>query len=117
MHAPRARRLHSGLPAAPRPLLGPSLVLRHLVGEGVHLVRLGEDVVEVGEDVVGRECDELASTPKHLAEETVSVEGVGEGDDEADDEAVVSVVVLLQTEHVRRARREVAVAGREEEAG
>ena len=41
-------------------------------------------MVEVGEDVVGGERDELASTPKYLAEEVVSVIGVGEGDIEAD---------------------------------
>jgi hypothetical protein len=37
----------------------------------VHAVHGGEDVVEVGEDVVGGECDELASTPEHLAEEKI----------------------------------------------
>ena len=76
-------------------------------------------MVEVGEDVVGRERDKLASTPEHLAEEVVSVVGVGEGDVEADDEAVgpgVAIVLLMEVEHGRSARREVAVAGLEEEA-
>ena len=59
----------------------------HLVGEGVH------------------------------AEEVVSVVGVGEGDVEADDEAVgVAIVLLVEVEHGQSARREVAVAGLEEEA-
>ena len=83
----------------------------------MHAVGVREDVVEVGEDVVGRERDKLASTPEHLAEEVVSVVGVGEGDVEADDEAVgVAIVLLVEVEHGRSARREVAVAGLEEEA-
>ena len=79
---------------------------------------MGEDVVEVGEDVVGGERDKLASTPEHLAEEVVSVVGVGEGDVEANDEAVDGgpIVHLVEVEHGRSARREVAVAGLEEEA-
>ena len=71
-----------------------------------------EDAVEVGEDVVGRECDELAPTPKHLAEEIVSISGVGEGDVEADDVvvvAVLTVVLALELEHGLRTRREAEV--------
>jgi hypothetical protein len=56
----------------PWPLLGLSLFV--LVGESVHAVHGGEDVVEVGEDIVGGECDELASTLVHLAEEVVGVD-------------------------------------------
>ena len=61
----------------------------------MHAVGVREDVVEVGEDVVGRERDKLASTPEHLAEEVVSVVGVGEGDVEDDDDAVDAAIVLL----------------------
>ena len=81
----------------------------------MHVARGGEDDIEVGVDVVVRECDELAPTPKHLPEEMVSVEAVGEGDVVADDVFVVAVVEVLDVEHLRRAPREVAVAGREEE--
>ena len=35
----------------------------------MHAVFGGEDALDVSEDVVGRECDELVATPKHLAEE------------------------------------------------
>jgi hypothetical protein len=45
----------------------------------------------------------------------VSVEPVGESYEEADDVAGVAIVVLLKLEHAWRARREVAVAGREED--
>ena len=75
----------------------------------VHAV---EDEVEVGEVVVGRECDELTPTPKHLAEEIVSISGIGEGDVEADDVvvvAVLAVVLALELEHGWRARREAEV--------
>ena len=78
---------------------------------------VAEDVAEVHVDVEVRECDEIAPIPKHLPEEVVSVEAVGEGDVEADDVAAVAVVELLELEHLRRARREVAVAGREEVVG
>ena len=83
----------------------------------MHAVALGEGLVEVGENVIGGERDELASTPKHLAEEVVRVVGVGEGDVEPDDGPVgVAVVVLVEVEHGRSALWEVAVAGLEEEA-
>ena len=83
----------------------------------MHAVGVGEDVVEVGVDVVGCERDKLASTLEHLAEEVVSVVGVGEGDVEADGHAVgVAIVLLVEVEHDRSARREVAVEGLEEEA-
>ena len=81
----------------------------------MHVARVGEDGVEVGEDVVVGECDELAPAPKHLPEQTVSVEPVGESYEEADDVAGVAIVVFLKLEHAWRARREVAVAGREED--
>ena len=87
----------------------------HVLGEGVHVARGGEDGFEVHVDVVVRECDELAPTPKHLPEEIVSIEVVGEGDVAADDVFVAASVVLLEPKHAQRAPREVAVAGREEE--
>ena len=106
--------------APPWPLLGssvgvahPSLVvLLHVVGEGVNATLVAEDVGEVRVDVEVGECDELASNPKHLPEEVVSVEAVGEVDVEADDETVV--VELLDPEHARGALGKVAVARREE---
>jgi hypothetical protein len=33
---------------------------------------------QVGEDVIGGECDDLAPTPKHLAEQVVGIKHVGE---------------------------------------
>ena len=83
----------------------------------MHPVDGGEDVVEVGPNVVGGERDELASTPIHSAEEVVGVVVVDEGDEQADDEVVVAVVLPLDLEHGRSAGREVAVAGAKEEAG
>ena len=81
----------------------------------MHDAVVADDVGEVREDVVVRECDELAPTPIHLAEEMVSVEQVGEGDGVADHKRAVAVIVLLKPEHAWRARREVTVAGGEEE--
>ena len=101
--------------APPWLLLGSLVVVVHVVGEGVHVHRVGEGGSEVGVDVVVGERDELAPTPKDLPEEKVCVEGVGEGDEVADDVVGVALIVLLEPEHARRARREVAVAGREEE--
>jgi hypothetical protein len=40
--------------------------------------------MEIGEDVIGCECDELASTQKHLPKKVESVVGVGEADGEPD---------------------------------
>ena len=53
------------------------VVFAQVVGDAVHTVAGGEDVIEVREDVVGGESDELAPTPKHLAEEVVRIESVG----------------------------------------
>ena len=93
----------------------PSLVVVGGVREGVHALIGGEGAVEVGEDVVHGECNELASTPKNTAEEVVGVEGVGEPHDEPDSIAIVTD--LFDSKHDRRAPREVAVAGGEEELG
>ena len=46
------------------------------------MVASREDALEVREDVMGGECDELAPTPIHLAEQVVGIEPVGEVDDE-----------------------------------
>ena len=81
----------------------------------MHGVGGGEGVVEVGVDVVGGEGDELAPTPKDLAEEEEVVEGVCEASKEPNHKA--SVTNLFHAEHDRRAWWEVAVAGREEDVG
>ena len=81
-----------------------------MVREGVHVVRAGEDEVEVGVHVVGGECDKLAPTPEHLTEEKGRISRVSEGDDEADGDIVVALVLVVEVEHARRARREVEVA-------
>ena len=81
----------------------------------MNVALVAEDVTEVRVDVEVRECDELAPIPKHLPEEVVSVEAVGEGDVVADDDTVVAVMELLELEHARRAQREMSIAAREEE--
>ena len=80
----------------------------------MHAVASGEDALEVGEDVIGRECDELAPTPIHLAEQVVGIEPVGEVDDEPYHWSVGVGTLLHEVEHGRRARREVVEARTEE---
>lgn len=76
----------------------------------MHTVVGGEEVVEVFDDVVGCECDKFASTPKHLAEEVVRIKFVGEGDGEPYRWSPGVWMHFLQSEHHRRARREVGEA-------
>ena len=83
----------------------------------MHTVAGGEDAVEVCEDVVGCECDEFASTPKHLAEEVVRIKSVGEGDGEPYRRRPGVWTHFIQSEHHRRARREVGEARTEEPLG
>lgn len=85
-----------------------------MVREAVHAVASGEDALEVGEDVIGGECDELAPTPIHLAEQVVGIEPVGEVDDEPYRWSVGVGTLLHEVEHGRRARREVVEARTEE---
>jgi hypothetical protein len=46
----------------------------------------------------------------------VSLVGVGEGDELADDDVQVAIVLVFKEEHRRSADREVGVAGPKEEA-
>ena len=80
----------------------------------MHAVGGGEDAVQVGEDVVGCECDELAPTPKHLAEQIVGIEPVGEVGDEPLRQRVGVGTQFLEGEHDGRARWEVGKARTEE---
>ena len=83
----------------------------------MHTVAGGEDIVEVREDVVGGECDELTPSPKHLAEEVVRIESVGEVGDEPYRRSGGVWTHFLQLKHHRRARREVSEARTEEPLG
>ena len=67
----------------------------------MHTVVGGEDAIEVYEDVAGGECDELAPTPKHLAEELVRIESVGEVCDEPYRRSGGVWTHFLQSEHHR----------------
>jgi hypothetical protein len=70
-----------------------------------------ECALEVGVDVVGGECDELAPTPKHLAEQVVGIEPIGEVSDEPYRWSDGVGTLFLEAEHGRRALREVVKAG------
>ena len=98
----------------PSSLLLDLAVLDEVVREAVHAVGGGEDAFHVGEDVVGGECDELAPTPKHLAEQVVRIEPVGEVGDEPYHRSVGVGTMFVEAEHDRRARREVGKARTEE---
>ena len=75
------------------------------------------DAVEVGEDVVGGECDELASTPEHTAEQVVRIKPICEVGDEAYHRSSGVAAMFLQTEHHRRPHQEVVKARTEEATG
>ena len=83
----------------------------------MHTIAGGEDAVEVCEDVVGCECDEFASTPKHLAEEVVRIKSDGEGDGEPYRRRPGVWTHFIQSEHHQQARREVGEARMEEALG
>ena len=77
----------------------------------MHLPGGWEDAVPLRVDVGDGKEDELGAAPKRSAEEMVGVVGVGEGDLQP----AASHTDLFDGEHGRSARREVRVAGPEEE--
>ena len=105
------------MPFAPSSLLLLLLaVLSEIVREAVD-VAVGEDARHVGEEVVRGESDELLPTKKHLAEQVVGIEAVGEDGAVACRRRAGMGTQFLEAKHPRRARREVVKARTEEPLG